>query len=455
MTTLSKLSEYGSSFQIKVIGALLTERKFLINVADIIEAESFDNSSHQWIVNKTLDYYEQYHTNPTMESLGVEVKKIKNEVLKIALTESLKEAYKASDDRDIEYVEREFNDFCANQQMKKAIMTSVDLLNMGDFDGIRSLINSALKNSEDRNIGLDYKKDVEARYREDDRNVIPFPWKTFNDLTQGGAGKGDLVLIFGNPGGGKSWAVIAMGAYAAFKGKNVLHYTLELGEGYVGQRYDSVLSGIEVSKLESHQGKIQEIMEKLPGRIVIKEYPPKRASFDTIRAHIRQLKTQEDFEPDIIIIDYLDYIKTKSRKDRKEEIDDVYVEAKSLAKELGIPVVSPSQANRGGAKSDVIEGDNAAGSYDKIMIGDILFSLARSRKDKRKGTGRWHVMKNRYGPDGLTFASKINLNCGKIDISDKPLDEDEEDTKGKGNKYDDFDEDDKDLLREKFFKTTN
>lgn len=396
-----------------------------------------------------MKYYEQYHTSPTIESLSIEVKKVENEVLKIALTESLREAYKAADAQDIEYIEKEFSDFCSNQQMKKAIMTSVDLLNMGDFDGIRNLINSALKSTEDKNIGHAYEKDVEQRYREDDRNPIPFPWKTFNDLTQGGSGKGDLVLIFGNPGGGKSWATIAYGAYAILKGYNVLHYTLELSEGYVGRRYDAVLSGIDVDKTELHKTKIQEIMDKIPGKLRIKEYPPKRASFDIIRAHIRQLESLEDFKPDMIIIDYLDYVKTKSRIDRKAEIDDVYVEAKSLAKELGIPVISPSQANRGGARADIIEGDNAAGSYDKIMIGDILISLARSKKDKIKGTGRWHIMKNRYGADGLTFASKINTANGKIDIYDVPLDEEET---PKNNKYDDFDEDSKEMLRQKFFK---
>ena len=450
MTTLSKLSEYGTSFQIKVLGALLTERKFLINVSDSIDSEYFENISHKWIIDKILKYYEQYHTSPTMESLSIEVKKVENEILKVALTESLREAYEMADARDLEYIEKEFNDFCNNQQMKKAIMTSVDLLNIGDFDGIRGIINNALKNEEDRNIGHIYEKDVEQRYREDDRRVIPFPWKTFNDLTQGGAGKGDLVLLFGNPGGGKSWAAIAYGAHAAKLGYNVLHYTLELDEGYVGKRYDSILSEIDVDKLGLYKPQIQEIMEGLPGKIRIKGYPPKRASFNTFRAHMRQLKALEDFEPEIVIIDYLDYVKTKPRIDRKSEIDDVYIEAKSLAKELGIPVVSPSQANRTGAKSDVIEGDNAAGSYDKIMIADIIFSLSRTRKDKVRGIGKWHVMKNRYGPDGLTYASNISLSNGKMTIHDVPLDEDEEPKKG--NKYDDFSEDDKDTLKQAFSK---
>jgi hypothetical protein len=165
------------------------------------------------------------------------------------------------------------------------------------------------------------------------------------------------------------------------------------------------------------------------------------------------LNIQEDFIPDIIIIDYLDYLKTRPRVDRKAEIDDVYVEAKSLAAEMGVPVVSPSQANRSGAKSDIIEGDNAAGSYDKIMIADIIISLARGRKDKVNGTGRWHIMKNRYGTDGLTFGSNLDLSCGKIEIFDTPLDDgDAAPSNAPG--PDGFSPDDKDLLQKRFSQVT-
>jgi hypothetical protein len=69
-------------------------------------------------------------------------------------------------------------------------MTSVDLLGMGDYDSIKMLMNNALKAGEDKNIGHEYDKDIESRYRQDDRNVVPFPWPVFNSLTQGGMGKG-------------------------------------------------------------------------------------------------------------------------------------------------------------------------------------------------------------------------------------------------------------------------
>jgi hypothetical protein len=387
--------------------------------------------------------------------MSIEVKKIENEVLRISIVEALKDAYKMADQRDIEWVEAEFSSFCRNQQVKTAILNSVQLLEVNDFDSILQLISKAVKSGEDKTVGLDYNLDIEARYREDDRNTIPFPWSTFNELTQGGYGKGDLVLMFGNPGGGKSWAISAMGAYAAALGYNVVHYSLELGEGYVGKRYDAIFSGIEVDKLHLHRKEVDEIVGKVKGKVIIKEYPPKRASFDTIEAHLQQLEHQNEFKPDMIIIDYLDYMRTRSRKDRKEEIDDVYVAAKAFAKEKGIPLISPSQANRGAAKSDIIEGDNAAGSYEKIMIGDIIISLARKRKDKIEGTGRFHIMKNRYGADGMTFKTKINTSNGFIEVDSNPIDDDDIETTSNGKPVNDFssvDVEERQMLQKKFFR---
>jgi len=458
MTTLQKLSTYGPVFQIKVLGALLTQRQFLINIIDSLDSEYFESSAHKWVIEYIQKYFSEYHTTPTVETLSIEVKKIENEVLRISIAEALREAYKMSDQSDLEWVENEFSTFCRNQQVKKAILNSVSLLEMNDFESILQLISKAVNAGEDKTIGLDYNLDIEARYREDDRRCIPFPWPVFNDMTQGGYGKGDLVLVFGNPGGGKSWAITAMGAYAAALGYNVVHYSLELGEGYVGKRYDAVFSGIEVDKLHLHRKEVDEIVGKVKGKVIIKEYPPKRASFDTIEAHLQQLEHQNDFKPDLIIIDYLDYMRTRSRKERKEEIDDVYVAAKAFAKEKGIPVVSPSQANRGAAKSDFIEGDNAAGSYEKIMIGDIILSLARKRKDKIEGTGNWHIMKNRYGADGMTFRSRINTSNGYIDIDTNPVDDDDIEIGSQNKAVNDFSSvgaEERQLLNKKFFKLEN
>jgi replicative DNA helicase len=455
MTALDSLDKYGNSFQTKVLGLLLTDRKFLVDVSDSVTDDYFENTARKWIVNRLNKYFDEFHTTPTMEALQIEVKKEDNDVLKIAVIEELKEAYKMADNAiDKEYIEQEFLKFCQNQQMKKAIMTSVDLLNDGDYESIRTLISKAIVTSQEKNIGHDFALDVEARYRPDDRRVIPTPWPQINSITQGGYGKGDLVIFFGGPGSGKSWAAISMALEAAKLGGNVVYYTLELGEGYVGQRFDANMTQIPVDQLPMHRIKIEEATKGLAGKLIIKEYPPKRASLDDIERHLDQMWTQHSFKPDVIFIDYLDLLRNRrARNERKDDLDDIYTDAKGLAKELGIPIVSPSQVNRSGAADKVVEGDKAAGSYDKIMIGDIIISTSRLRKDKVDNTSRWHIIKNRYGSDGITFNCDFEGSTGVTRITGEYVEEEESDSPQSSPQRtkQDFDHDDRDYLRKKFF----
>ena len=450
--TLQTLNQYGAEFQIKAISSLLTHKEFLTNIHDIISEEYFEKSAHKWVIKEIVKYYEKYHTTPSLEVLKVELQKIDNDVLKISIKDELKQAYVSSDE-DLKYVQEEFTNFCRNQQLKKALMSSVDLLKAGDFDGIRMLVDGALKAGQDKTVGHEYIKDIEERYKENSRTVIPTPWERINNLLQGGLGNGDFGLIFGNPGGGKSWSLVALGGYAVRLGYNVLHYTLELGEDYVGKRYDAFFTQIPVNKTEELKPKAQEIIPKLPGQLIIKEYPTGRATISTIESHIAKVANM-GVKPDLVLIDYVDLLSSRKRtRERKEEIDDIYGSTKGLARELNIPIWSVSQVNRAGAKDEIIEGDKAAGSYDKLMITDFSMSLSRKKEDKVKGTGRFHIMKNRYGMDGLTFAVKADTATGHFEVHNysTDLDEDEELAPTvQTNRFDtDTDKFDKALLRQK------
>ena len=449
--TLKSIEEYGPIFQMKVISSLLTHKEFLQNIYDVLSDEYFSNQAHKWIINQILDYYDKYHTTISMDTLKVEMKKCDNEVLRVAIKEQLKAAYKADID-DLEYVQEEFSTFCKNQQLKKALLNSVDLLKAGDYDSIKYMIENAMKAGQDKNIGHEYKKDSESRYREDHRTTVPTPWGPINELIQGGLGNGDLGLIFGNPGGGKSWALVALGGFAIKMGYNVLHYTLELSEAYVGRRYDAFFNNIPVDKLGEHRDKIEETSDELKGELIIREYPMGRTTLSTVEAHINKVKDL-GIEPDLIIIDYIDLLSTRKKNvDRKGEIDDIYTSTKGLARQLNLPVWSVSQVNRAGAKDNIIEGDKAAGSYDKMMITDFSLSFSRKKEDKVSGTGRFHIMKNRYGIDGLTFNVAADTSTGRIEIGDEY---DEERDAPKEMNEEDYDKLDRKKLKDKFFSLEN
>jgi replicative DNA helicase len=452
--TLNSLSQYGIGFQVKVLSSLLTHKEFLLNIQDVLSEEYFDNTAHRWIIKEILKYYQKYHTTPSMDVLKVELKKMDNEVLQVSIKEQLREAYKASDE-DLKYVEEEFSNFCKNQQLKKALLTSVDFLNAGDYDSIRSMIDNALKAGGDKNMGHEYNKDVESRYREDHRKIVPTPWESFNELLQGGLGNGDFGLIFGSPGGGKSWSLVALGGYAVKLGYNVLHYTLELGADYVGRRYDAFFTNISVQDITKYKTKIEDVVNQLEGQLIIKEYPTGKASISTIESHIKKC-IDLDFKPDLIIIDYVDLLRSKkNNRERKDEIDDIYISTKGLARELNLPIWSVSQVNRAGAKDDIIEGDKAAGSYDKMMVTDVAISLSRKRQDKVNGTGRFHIMKNRYGMDGMTYSVKVDTSTGHFEVSSYLEEDEESSSPQKSNTFGGIDSSDKALIKQRFFELSN
>ena len=125
--TLKSLQAYGKGFQLKVLGSLLTDKQFLLNVRDVLHEYYFDADSHKWIISQIVSYFDKYHTTITMDVLRVELQKLENEVLQVALKEELRNSYQATQD-DLEYVQEEFTTFCKNQEMKQAILSSTDLL---------------------------------------------------------------------------------------------------------------------------------------------------------------------------------------------------------------------------------------------------------------------------------------------------------------------------------------
>ena len=117
----------------------------------------------------------------------------------------------------------------------------------------------------------------------------------------------------------------------------------------------------------------------------------------------------------MVIVDYADLLRGHGREVRLE-LGNIYEDLRGLAGEYEIPVWTASQANRSALEDDIIGAEKIAESYSKIMTADFVLSLSRKVQDKLAGTGRWHVIKNRFGPDGITLPSKMNTSNGQFHI---------------------------------------
>jgi hypothetical protein len=121
-------------------------------------------------------------------------------------------------------------------------------------------------------------------------------------------------------------------------------------------------------------------------------------------------------KPDVVIVDYADLLRGPAKEKRHEELEEIIEDLRGMAGEYGVPIWTASQANRSALEEDVIGAEKIAESYGKVMVADFVISLSRKVTDKLAGTGRWHVIKNRFGPDGITLPSKMNMSNGQINI---------------------------------------
>ena len=410
------LTQFGISFQSKIIASLLSNIKFIQTISDILNPAMFDSDSNKWLVNCIKDYYYEYKKQPTLEVIKYKIEEIDNAVLKSGVIDKLREVWKNIEATDLEFVQSETLDFCKNQTLKSAILESVELLENKNYDGIKSIIDEAMKAGTTRDLGHDYIPSLDLRLEESARATVKTPWDVINDIMDGGLGAGELGVIVAPAGIGKSWTLQALGSGVIKNGKTVIHYTLELNQNYVGLRYDSIFSGVTTSNIKYYKEDVQKKITSLNGKLLIKYFPTKSASVQTLAAHLKQIELS-GIKPDIVIVDYADILMpTGFFREKRHAIGNIYEDLRGLAGEIEVPIWTASQANRSALEEEIIGADKVAEDYSKVMTADFVMSMSRKVEDKIANTGRFHIIKNRFGIDGITYPATINTNIGQVKI---------------------------------------
>ena len=413
------LTKFGNTFQTKVITCLLIDNEFIQTIYDLLQAEQFDTESKQWLVRETKAYFYEYKAIPTLDTMKVKISIISSDILKQSVIDELREIMKYIEATDLDFVKDQTLELCKNQALKSAITKSVDMLQAGRYDEIKRLIDNAMRAGTGRDIGLNYIKDFDSIMDQVSRETVSTGWEAIDNITDGGLAGGELGIVVAPAGIGKSWLLQALGANALRAGKNVMHYTLELNQAYVGLRYGAIFSGIETSQIPDNRDKVKKIIvDQCSGELLIKYYPSKAATVQTIYTHLKTIELM-GHSPDIVLLDYADLLSdTSGYGEMRHQLGNIYEELRGLSGEFQIPIWTASQSNRSSLEEHIIGAEKIAESYNKIMIADFVLSLSRKIEDKVANTGRIHIIKNRFGPDGLTFPTMMNTAIGQIDIFD-------------------------------------
>ncbi len=247
----------------------------------------------------------------------------------------------------------------------------------------------------------------------------------FNDLDKmtGGFQKGDLVIVAGRPGMGKTAFVVSIAVNAAIEfGKSVGIFSLEMTAQQLVLRMIASLSNVGVFNLRtgilSHEQyeAVGRALDKLKNvRIYIDDTSLMTVS--DIRSKARKLKMEKNV--DMIIIDYLQLMHGRASSgatNRVQEVSEISRSLKILAKELNVPIIALSQLNRGVEARDnkrpMVADLRESGSIEQDA--DVILLIYRdevyNKNSAEKGVAEIIIGKQRNGPQGtvkLQFEERI------------------------------------------------
>jgi replicative DNA helicase len=411
---------YGKTFQENLVQLMLDDRSFCDQISEVMDTNFFELKYLRVFVDKIFDYRKKYGTHPSRDTITTILRSDldkENDLLQKQVREYYARISSNEFSLDGEQHIKDISlDFCRKQKLKEAMIKSVGLIQNSSYDEISKIINDALKLGTDNNHGYDFILDFEKRFELKARNPVSTGWELIDNISKGGLGRGELGVVIAPTGAGKSMALVHLGAMALQAGLNVVHYTLELQDKVVALRYDSCITGISLADVKEQKDIVWNGVKDVKGKLIIKEYPTKSASTNTIKNHLEKLK-RKDFRIDMVIVDYGDLIRPiNAQKEKRIELESIYEELRGLAQVYQCSLWTASQTNRSGLNAEVITMESISEAFNKCFVADFIFTISRTIKDKNMNEGRLFVAKNRNGPDGLVFPIFMDTSNVKIKV---------------------------------------
>ncbi len=424
--TENTIIKLGKSFQEKVMQAMIVDKRWAMSFIEVFNVdECFEYQPLKALANIYIDYYKKYKEFPSVELLKQIVRDEYSNNADLVLREKtiavVGRIEKNEDLSDLPWVKDKAFTFCRQQLLKAALIKSSEIIATEKYESVVDLMKSAISAGVATNSGHDYNVDLDARYSETYRNPVTtgIPQLDERKIMKGGLGMGEVGIVVAPTGVGKTHALIHFGAAAMKAGKNVFYYSMEINERMIGIRFDSHLIDVSSTDCPENKDLIREYFETHKdtlGRLIIKEFPTRSITVNTIRAHVDKM-AMKNIRPDLIIIDYAGIIRSTERYELPRlEMQCVIQEIRKLAQELMIPIWTALQSNKEGAKAEIVDVTNMAESYGQAAEADFVLGLQRQSAQKSTGFGTLFIAKSRLGVDGVQFAIHLDTSKSKLRV---------------------------------------
>jgi replicative DNA helicase len=420
-----------------ILENLVANEEYARKVLPFLKEEYFQDRNQRIVFKEISSFALKYSKLPTKTSLEVELDNRKD------LTE---QQYKditnivsnfTEDAVDIEWLTDTTEKFCKDRAIYNAVVDGISIIEGRDStrkpDALPSLLTDALSVSFDNRVGHDYIEDASDRFeylhRKEER--IPFDLEYFNKITKGGLPQKTLNIALAGTGVGKSLFMCHMAANCINQGRNVLYITLEMAEERIAERIDANLMNVSMDALQDlpkpmYDDKIEKIMNKVKGKLIIKEYPTASAHTNHFRSLLQELSIKKSFKPEIIFVDYLNIcassrFKGGSNINSYTLIKSIAEELRGLAVENNVPIVSATQTTRGGYVSTDIGLEDTSESFGLPATADFMFALISTEEMEELQQITVKQLKNRYNDPTVNKRFVLGIDRSRMKLYDVEL----------------------------------
>jgi hypothetical protein len=328
-------------------------------------------------------------------------------------------------DLEEEYLHTTFNEFYKKRAMQSLMLGEGNLLlNDGKLEELKLKMDTILSSTiMDDNLGTGFIETLEGRaesYKKPDymqRQPTGFP--SLDRVMRGGLGDGELGIVLGAPGMGKSITLNTIAVNNIILNNFGIYYSLEMLEEEILRRVDSAISMIDYwqlgDKITNLVGSVKNRLKKLDKELFVAKYlPTGEATIADLETHLKKVIAKYN-KPKYIIIDYGDLLKGFGKfANGYEEQGWIFRRIKGLALKYDVPIWSATQATRLALSRKVITMEHIADSIEKARVANFIVALCQTPDEKPLNQMRFFVAKARNTMSGIELPMKIKYNLDYI-----------------------------------------
>ena len=417
-----------------ILSNLIHNEEFCRKVVPHLKTDYFSERKEAAIASLLIKFFEDYNHTASPEVLQIEIGNLKGFTDK-EVPEMLEYAKQLDkEEPNQEWLLGQTEKFCKDRAVYNAILNSIKIIDGRDKqhtqDAIPSILSDALAICFDNHVGHDYIDDAQSRYDYYHRveEKIPFDLEMFNKITKGGLSKKTLNIALAGTGVGKSLFMCHVAAGALVQGRNVLYITMEMAEERIAERIDANLLNLTMDELkvvdrDIYETRLGKIAAKTKGKLIVKEYPTASAHAGHFRALLEELKMKREFQPDIIMIDYLNICSSQRMKmgasvNSYTYIKSIAEELRGLAVEYNVPIVSATQTTRSGFTNSDPGLEDTSESFGLPATADFMFALVSNEELEQLNQIIVKQLKNRYNDPNSFKRFIIGVDRSKMKLYD-------------------------------------